>query len=167
MPMAQFPPEGYVRVPSNVAGIEVFAPAPEGEVAQPDVVDFKCPRCQATTAFSVADGGLRCAHCGYYEAPETSIVGKGAEEFEFTVATVSAARQAQGWGTERREISCQSCGARTSVPPTGLTHTCPFCGSNRVLQQAAAHDELRPRFLIPFRVEPDRKSTRLNSSHYS
>lgn len=152
----RFPPAGYVPVPSKLPGIEIYAPAPEEAEARPDVVNFKCPRCQATTAYSVENGGLRCAHCGYYEPPETPIVGKGAEEFEFTVETVSAVRRAQGWGTERREIACQNCGAQTSVPPTGLTHTCPFCGSNRVLQHEAAHDQLRPRFLIPFKVEVDR-----------
>ena len=152
--MTQFPPEGYVPVASQVAGIEIFAPAPKTPEAAPDVVDFKCPRCQATTAYSVEDGGLRCSHCGYYESPATPAVGKGAQEFEFTVTTVSAARQAQGWGTERRELRCEHCGAQTSLPPGDLTHSCPFCGSNRVIQQESPQDQLRPRFLVPFKVEP-------------
>jgi DNA-directed RNA polymerase subunit RPC12/RpoP len=151
--MVEFPPAGYVAVESAVDGIEVYAPAPEAPEAEPDVTDFKCPQCQATTAYSVADGGLRCAHCGYYAAPETEVVGKGATEFEFTVATVAAAREAQGWGTARKQLACDHCGARTSLPPAQLTHTCPFCGSNRVLQQDAPQDQLRPRFLIPFRIE--------------
>ena len=92
--MTQFPPEGYVPVASQVAGIDIFAPAPKTPEAAPDVVDFKCPRCQATTAYSVEDGGLRCAHCGYYESPAAPTVGKGAQEFEFTATTVAAARQA-------------------------------------------------------------------------
>jgi len=151
--MASFPPEGFVQVASNVDGIEVYAPAPEMPESEPDVVDFACPRCQATTAYSVEDGGLRCAHCGYYEPPAMPTVGKGAQEFEFTVVTVAAARQAQGWGTDRRELQCEQCGARTSVPPGDLTHTCPFCSSNRVLQQTSAQEQLRPRFLVPFQVD--------------
>lgn len=154
--MDQFPPEGYVQTPSKLPGIQIYAPAPQQEEATPAVVEFKCPRCQATTAYSVEDGGLRCAHCGYYEPPATPIVGKGAEEFEFTVATVAASRQAQGWGAQRRELHCQSCGARTSLTPNGLAHTCPFCGSNQVLQQDAPQDQLRPRFLIPFQIESTR-----------
>ena len=43
----------------------------------------KCPQCQAMTAYSVADGGLRCTYCGYYEPPARTLVGKGAQEFEF------------------------------------------------------------------------------------
>ncbi len=159
--MTVFPPEGYVPVPSAVPGIDLYMPAPEDAVTGPEIVNFKCPQCQATTAFSVTDGGLRCAHCGYYEPPATEVVGKGARTFEFTVETVTAARQAaarqaNGWGIERRELQCQNCGAGTSVPPGDLTHTCPFCGSNRVLQHEAPQDQLRPRFLIPFKVEVQR-----------
>lgn len=159
--MTAFPPQGYVPVESAVPGIEVYMPAPVETVPEPDVVDFKCPQCLATRAYSVADGGLRCAHCGYYEPPEMPVVGKGAREFEFTVETVEAARQAavqqaNGWGTERRELRCENCGAQTSLPPGRLTHTCPFCGSNRVIQLEAPQDQLRPRFLIPFKVEAER-----------
>lgn len=148
-----FPPPGFVPVASAIPGIEVYALAPEEPEAQPDVVEFKCPQCQATTAYSVADGGLRCAHCGYYEPPAKPIVGKGAQEFEFTVETLAVAQQAHGWGEARKELHCQNCNASTSIPPGSLTHTCPFCGSNRVLQQDAPQDVLRPRFLVPFRVE--------------
>jgi DNA-directed RNA polymerase subunit RPC12/RpoP len=154
--MSQFPPPDYVAVASAVDGIEVYAPARERGEATEEVVEFKCPRCQATTAYSVEDGGLRCAHCGYYEPPETEVVGKGAREFEFTVDVVAAAREAQGWGTARTSLQCQNCGAETSLPPGNLTHTCPFCGSNRVVQQDAPQEALRPRFLIPFQVEASR-----------
>ncbi len=119
------------------------------------MVEFKCPQCRATTAYSVADGGLRCTYCGYYEPPKRTIVGKGAQEFEFTVDTLAVAVQAHGWGETRRELQCQNCNARTTLPAGRLTHTCPFCGSNRVLHQDAPQDGLRPRFLIPFKIEAD------------
>jgi hypothetical protein len=80
-------------------------------------------------------------------------VGKGAEEFEFTVSTVD--RAAHGWGVERKTLVCQRCAAETSVPPDTLTHTCPFCGSNQVIQQQAVQELLRPRFLVPLTVNPE------------
>lgn len=147
-----FPPPGYIPVQSAIAGIEVYQPAPQNEKHQP-IVDFKCPQCGATTAYSVADGGLTCTFCGYYEAPQSQTVGKRAEQFEFTVETMQ--RAAQGWGAERNEITCQRCGAATTLPTDALTHTCPFCGSNKVIQRAAPQDDLRPRFLIPFSVQPE------------
>ncbi len=100
---APFPPPNYIPTESTVEGIEIYMPAPEGEGAQPhrEIVDFKCPQCGATTAYSIADGGLTCAHCGYHEPPPKEIVGKGADEFEFKVETIE--RAAHGWGEQRSE----------------------------------------------------------------
>ena len=146
-----FPPPNFIPTSSAVQGIEVYKPAPPPAEVHREIVDFKCPQCAATTAYSVADGGLTCTHCGYYEPPKKTIVGKGAEEFEFKVETVLKA--ADGWGRARKELRCQNCGASTSVPPDMLAYTCPFCGSNRVIQRDAPQDVLRPRFLIPFKIE--------------
>ena len=143
--------EKYVPVPSALEGIEVFAPAPVESTPHQPVVDFKCPQCGATTAYSVPDGGLTCTHCGYYEPPEKPVVGKGAQEFEFTVETME--RAAHGWGEPRTELECQNCGARTSLSVGSLTSTCAFCGSNKVIQREAPQDVLRPRFLVPFKVD--------------
>lgn len=145
-----FPPANYIPAPSAVEGIEIFMPAPQVEERQA-VVEFNCPQCHAATAYSATDGGLTCTYCGYYEPPKRAVVGKGAEEFEFTVETM--ARAAHGWGTARQELQCQNCGAYTSVPPDSLTHVCPFCDSNKVIQREAPQDVLRPRFLIPFKIE--------------
>lgn len=150
-----FPPPGFIPIVSAIPGIAVYAPAPEETEALPEIIEFKCPQCQAMTAYCVADGGLRCTYCGYYEPPARTIVGKGAQEFEFTVETLAVASQAHGWGETREDLHCQNCNAHTTLPPGRLTHTCPFCGSNRVLHQNAPQDELRPRFLIPFQIEAD------------
>jgi len=146
-----FPPPGYIPIESTIEGIKVYKIEPQETESLKEVVDFDCPQCGATTAYSIHDEGLSCAHCGYYEAPSKKIVGKGAQEFEFTVKTME--RSAQGWGEVRREIDCQNCGAQTSVPIESLSHTCVFCGSNKVIQRQASQDSLRPRFLIPFKIE--------------
>ncbi|MGD8814635.1 MAG: zinc ribbon domain-containing protein [Anaerolineales bacterium] len=145
-----FPPPGYVPTASTVEGIQLFKPAPQQDETRP-VVTFECPQCGATTAYGVAEGGLTCTHCGYYEPPEKPIVGKGADEFEFKVETLE--RVAHGWGQERRDLVCEHCGARTSIPGGSLAITCPFCGSNQVILRSANQDALRPKFLIPFQVE--------------
>ncbi len=145
-----FPPPDYIPTESAVPGIEVFMPAPPAEDFHQEIVDFKCPQCGAATAYSAADGGLTCTHCGYYEAPQKPIVGRAAEQFEFTVETM--ARAAQGWGIVRKELNCQNCGAATSLPDDSLSAMCPFCGSNKVIQHLAPQDLLRPRFVLPFKI---------------
>jgi hypothetical protein len=146
-----FPPANFVRTQSAVVGIEIWMPAPE-DVEHQEVVNFRCPQCAGQRAYSVARGGLTCSSCGYYEPPAQHLVGKGAEEFEFKVETLS--RAARGWGEARKELECELCGGITSVPLGNLTHTCPFCSSLRVIQRQAPQDVLRPRSLIPFVVDP-------------
>ena len=146
-------PENYIEITSAVEGIQVFMPAPEKAPDYGPVVEFKCPRCAANRAYSIHDGGLVCAHCGFHEAPAGPRVGRSAPDFEFTVDVVAEA--ARGWGVERKELECQNCGSHTVLPANSLSHTCPFCTSNRVVQRKAPEDVLRPRFLLPFKLQTE------------
>ncbi len=146
-----FPPPGYRPAPSIIEGIEIYAPAPT-TVEKPEIMDFKCPKCGATTAYSVDEGGLHCEHCGYSEKPEVERLGKSAEKFEFRVETME--RSQVGWGQERKDLACQRCGGVVSVPPDAMAFSCPFCGSNKVIFRASLEDNLRPRYLIPFKIDP-------------
>lgn len=148
---SSFPPPGFTQAPSKVEGIEVYVPSGPN-LDHPEVVDFKCPRCGATTAYNVNVHQVACEHCGYTELPQAQQLGRAAEKFEFKVDTVERAQQ--GWGIERKDLSCQRCGALVSVPPELLAYACPFCGSNKVLLRETLQDVLRPRFLIPFKVDP-------------
>jgi predicted RNA-binding Zn-ribbon protein involved in translation (DUF1610 family) len=141
-----------MRTESAVDGITVYMPRPPEEKHE-EVVDFRCPECDGVTAYSADDGGLTCAFCGYHEAPQKEVVGKAAQEFEFTVETMH--RATHGWGVERKELVCNSCNAHTTFSTEMLTHTCPFCGSNQVVQERAPQDVLRPRFLVPLTVTAD------------
>jgi predicted RNA-binding Zn-ribbon protein involved in translation (DUF1610 family) len=144
-----FPPPGFVRTESAVPGIELYKPAPPAEAHQ-TIVDFRCPQCNGVTAYCTDEGALTCTFCGYHEESQVARVGRGAEVFEFTVETVR--RATTGWGEARKELVCNSCGAHTTLSTSMLTHTCPFCASNQVVQMQAPQDVLRPRFLIPFTV---------------
>lgn len=149
-----FPPPNYQRLESTVEGIEVYAPRPVQIAAEAEVMNFNCPNCGATTAYSVNDRGVTCRHCGFFEAPQGSPLGRNAEQLEFTVATME--RAAQGWGVARKEICCENCGGSASLPEDSLTFTCAFCGSNKVIQRQAAQDILRPRFVAPFEIDTAR-----------
>lgn len=148
---AWHPPPGFVPVASALPGVTVYAPAPEEPA--PERRHFKCPRCGASTAYDASDAALSCAHCGYVETPDAPVVGRQAEQAEFTVETLEQA--ARGWGQARREIHCQSCGADLSLASGHLATTCPFCASHRVIARDETHARmLRPGHLIPFQVDP-------------
>ncbi len=146
--MKPFPPPNYVPVESLLPGFEVYAPAPEK--TQEETQEFKCPNCGAVTAYSIDQVGLVCEHCGYQQKVQADIVGTQAEQFEFSLDNL--AKAAHGWGDERKELKCLSCGAEIAIPAESLAATCAFCGSNKVVQASASQDQLRPKFLIPFKI---------------
>ena len=144
------PPTGFIPVESALSGITVYAPAPKKKVEEAPRT-YKCPNCGASTSYDVAAGGVACEYCGYVAETRPQEVGKHAEEFEFTLETLQ--KSEQGWGVARQELHCDSCGANLSIEPGALTTTCPFCASNRVNIRQAPDDVLRPRFLIPFKLQ--------------
>ncbi len=146
------PPEGFVPVPSRVDGIELYAPAPEEEPEETRT--FKCRHCGGTISYSAAQQQLTCPYCSRTQELTAEEVGQAAAEFEFTLETME--RQEYGWGEERRELVCESCGATVAVAPDVLTSTCAFCGSNRVHARDVTGDLLRPTALVPFVVDRER-----------
>ena len=144
------PPQGYRRVDSILTGISVFAPIPENAATNAPTT-FTCPNCGAATRFDVAAGEVACEHCGYIAHVQAKQVGRQAESFEFTLSTLNQAQQ--GYGVARRQLHCKNCGAEFAIAETALTATCPFCSSNEVDISAAPAEQLRPRFLIPFKIQ--------------
>jgi predicted RNA-binding Zn-ribbon protein involved in translation (DUF1610 family) len=143
------PPPDFVPIPSQVEGIELYAPAPKEEVEETRT--FKCRQCGGTISYSATQRQLTCPYCGSEQQIDAEAVGYRADEFEFTLEMMEQARH--GWGEARRELVCESCGSVVAVAPGILTSTCAFCGSNRVLARDAAGDVLRPTTLIPFAVD--------------
>ncbi len=150
------PPADYAPVASALPGITVFAPRPKTAQAEAPQT-FRCPQCGATTKYDVAAGGVACEHCGFTAPAKAQTLGRQAEESEFTLETLSQAEH--GWGVARKELHCDACGASLAVAEGAITATCPFCASNKVNVHVADSDQLRPRFLIPFKVQPETTRT--------
>jgi len=146
-------PENYHQLPSQVEGITAFAPKAV-KTKEHDLRTYKCPKCGATTKFDVAASDVACEHCGYSAEADSQTVGRSAAQQEFTLEALSLAEQ--GWGIERKTLTCENCGAVTSLPEDVLSTSCPFCASNKVNIGAAIDDTLRPKFLIPFKVSPEK-----------
>lgn len=149
-------PDNYHKVASQVEGITVFAPKPI-KTTEHAPRTYKCPSCGATTKFDVAAGGVACEHCGYAAKTVSQTVGRAAAQQEFTLEALSLAEQ--GWGVERKSLTCENCGAVTSLPEDVFSTSCPFCASNNVNIGAAADDTLRPKFVIPFKISPENTQT--------
>ncbi len=149
------PPSGFQLVTSAIQGITVYSPRP-AEAAVEEPTTYKCPSCGATTRYDIAAGGVACEHCGYTAPAQAQKVGVQAQRSEFTLETLNQAdAYGEGWGLDRRVLHCDSCGAELAIAEGALTATCPFCASNRVNVRTSPSENLRPRFVIPFKVTPD------------
>lgn len=151
--MQDFPPAGFVQIESKLDGIRVYKPAPEDKSPHQPLVEFKCPQCGGTTYFDIEEKALVCKYCGYKAPGQEQVVGKSAAELEFTMDALEQTHH--GWGNQRKELVCHHCGAIISLPMESISHTCPFCASNEVIQRLDQQESLRPKFLIPFTLVPE------------
>lgn len=147
----QLPPN-FMEVASSVEGIHVFAPRPVAPKEETPTT-YNCPNCGAATRYDVSAGGVACEYCGYTAPVKSAQVGQRAEKFEFTLETFRQAEK--GWGVSRKELHCDNCGAALSIEEGVLSTTCPFCSSNKVNITTTPADQLRPRYLIPFKIKPE------------
>ncbi len=145
------PPPDFQEVDSHLDGFRVFAPAPQDDEQVDTQRTYRCPNCGGPTQFVVAVGAVKCDYCEWTDtAASDRRVGRRAEAHEFTMEALAAAEH--GWGVQRRELDCESCGAALALDEGGLSATCPFCASNRVRIREVQDVGLRPRFIVPFKI---------------
>jgi len=124
------------------------------EPLQSQVKNYTCPKCGGDMKFDAAKGMLSCPFCGHsMPTPETSEV---VQEHDLLAALQDTSGKARGFGTTVRAFKCESCGATTNVEPNVTSTTCPFCGSNQVLEQQPDPNLIQPESVIPFGVDETR-----------
>ena len=96
------PPPGFEQVESQVQGITVFAPPKETSRTETPKT-YTCPRCGGHLAYDIRASGIACQHCGYQQKVEGALLGRSADEFEFTLDTLNQAEQ--GWGELRSQFA--------------------------------------------------------------
>ena len=154
------PPADFVPVDSSVEGVQLWAPRPPEEDGSAHALQLaRCPQCGGAAAFDAGVGALTCRFCGFVAEARAKVVGTAAAQNEFTLEAMAAFEQ--GFGVERRELTCGQCGAVLAVEAGSITATCPFCASNQMNVQAATTSGIRPRYLIPFSVPADKLQANL------
>ncbi|MFE3574791.1 hypothetical protein [Lysinibacillus sp. NPDC059133] len=112
--------------------------------------DAECPSCSASIEFNPATGKLTCPYCGY----ETEIAApekreeKVAQEMDFAKAEE---RGNFNWGVEKKTVICKSCAAETIYDALQVADSCPYCGSNQVME-ASAKNTLAPNGVCAFEI---------------
>lgn len=110
---------------------------------------MKCSSCGGTMRYDVASYGLVCDFCGLTKRlhrPEEQVA---TGEFDFNAVVNSAPSD---WGTARRLVTCNSCGAVMLYDSDQLSGMCPYCGSAIVLTEGYADCGIKPSAIIPFSI---------------
>src|SRR5438067_189290 len=111
---------------------------------------FPCSQCGANLTFTPGTTHLTCPYCGHVE--EVPVEAGEIQEHDLEAALASAPK-ARGWGTETRSIRCENCGATTAFTAEQVAGACAFCGSSKVVQQAAREDLIQPESVVPFKID--------------
>ena len=116
--------------------------------------DYSCPSCGAPIKFDPNTSTLECSYCGFKQviSGETS-----SEEYDLENAS-----EDDSWGDEAKVVKCENCSAKNVIDKNSITSTCPFCGSNQVVDT----DELsgiKPQRVIPFKLNEGDASTKYHT----
>jgi DNA-directed RNA polymerase subunit RPC12/RpoP len=112
---------------------------------------FPCEQCGADVRWNPGSSMLKCPYCGH----EKAVAVRDETISERSIDEPRAARDL-GWGTERKSIKCQRCGAVSSIAPNIMASACAFCGTAAVVEVPPNRDMIRPEGLLPFKIERNR-----------
>ncbi len=112
---------------------------------------FPCAACGADVVWNPGAEALKCPYCGTVRA----VPQKHGEVVERPIEEGLRAPRDLGWGTERKTVRCQRCGASQSFGPGIAASRCAFCGTPAVVEAPASGTMVRPEGLLPFKVGLD------------
>ncbi|MFN3648264.1 MAG: zinc ribbon domain-containing protein [Armatimonadota bacterium] len=110
---------------------------------------FPCKQCGANLEFAPGQQVLECPYCGFRE--EIPVTPEAIREYDLEDALLRLPHT-EGWGTERRSLQCENCGAVTTFEEGQVAGDCAFCGSSKVVERDSATNVIRPESLVPFSV---------------
>ena len=123
------------------------------------VTNYQCPNCLAGLRFDGASGQLACDSCDnkfdvalieqLFADKEQAAVSAGTEpQWDISMTSNFSAEEA----AHLRGYSCPSCAAEIICDDTTAATSCPYCGNPTVVPGQFS-DQLKPDYVIPFRLE--------------
>lgn len=107
----------------------------------------KCPQCGGVMVYDPKGGTLHCPYCDYREEIAQGQGYGGADELDFGSAEDD---EHCDWGVESVSVICKSCGAESVYDARQLSNTCPYCGSNQIVE--SAKKTMAPGGVMPFNI---------------
>ena len=109
-----------------------------------NVIDHKCPNCDAVLKFNPHGGNWKCEYC----RSEFNLddLNKREEKLKNEEKEVQKVTNEEGLDV----YTCNNCGASIVVDPNVSTTSCVYCKNTAILKDKL-HGEFNPNFVIPFK----------------
>ncbi|MDD4494175.1 MAG: hypothetical protein PHV32_07485 [Eubacteriales bacterium] len=110
--------------------------------------NFPCPGCGAIMTFKPDTQQLYCGYCS--RSIDISKEGSIREYDFFTAGETNEGN----WGSEKRVMKCENCGAQTVLDIYIHAQKCAFCGSSHIVINNESAG-IAPESLIPFQISEE------------
>ena len=114
---------------------------------------YSCAACGAQAEWDPARQILRCRFCGTEAPAELDLDTGKIQELDLVAALRELPDSERGWQVSRRTVRCRSCNAVSVFDPARVGQNCEFCGSPALVDYDEIKAPIRPRSLLPFKVD--------------
>lgn len=108
--------------------------------------NFPCPACGGNMVFSPESQTLVCPYCN--NKIEINTDNEDIQEYDFSTAEDD---KNNDWGSVKRVIHCEKCGAETIMDENATAQFCAFCGSSHIVKNEELPG-IAPESLVPFKI---------------
>ena len=127
--------------------------------------EYKCPCCGGAISFDSGIQKMKCPYCDTEFEMETlksyddDLNAEGEEKMEWD--TPAGSQWQEGEADGMRVYICNSCGGEIMGDETLAATKCPYC-DNPVVMKGQFTGELKPDFVIPFKMDKNQAKAALN-----
>lgn len=115
------------------------------------VNSFACVSCGADLKYKPGTKHLHCDYCGAEnEIPD---IGEPVNENDFYEYINKEAASSQKMSIS--VVSCNNCGANTTIDPHIQSHSCPYCLTPLVIKDAHSESVIQPKAILPFKISKE------------
>lgn len=116
---------------------------------------IECSGCGAFLKFEPGTDSLKCEYCGAVNKIEAK--KEGIKEIDYKTFINKHLSEAET--TEVLNVKCNTCSAEITFKPNITSDECPFCGSSIILTNKTTNTLLKPKYILPFKVNKTEAQT--------
>ncbi|VAW60684.1 Primosomal protein N' (replication factor Y) -superfamily II helicase, partial [hydrothermal vent metagenome] len=115
-------------------------------------LQVKCEECGADLRYKPGTRSLTCSYCEHTMAFDEPVSANEAHK-ELDLLSYIDNFDKNNQQLARQVINCKGCGAETELDENQQSDVCPFCDTPLVLQQAKTRKLIKPKGVLPFKIE--------------